>query len=89
LGVDGMQDELCDINLWCNVKRIRRLIRKMCLEPIYPKCILSKIRYSQVHLSLPVQKLSHYPAELGLGDLYYLHTNKVGFYVSHGNNRCL
>ncbi len=43
LGVDGMQDELCDIKLWYNVKRIRRLMRKMCLEPIYPKRNLSKL----------------------------------------------
>lgn len=43
LGVDGMQDELSDIKLWYNVKRIRRLMRKMCLDPIYPKRNLSKL----------------------------------------------
>lgn len=43
LGVDGMQDELSDLKLWYNVKRIRRLMRKMCLDPIYPKRNLSKL----------------------------------------------
>lgn len=43
LGVFGMQDELSDFELLYNVKRIRRLMRKMCLDPIYPKRNLSKL----------------------------------------------
>lgn len=43
LGVLGMQDELSDQGLEYNPKRIRRLMRKMCLEPIYPKRNLSKL----------------------------------------------
>ncbi len=43
LGVLGMQDELRDLGLNYNVKRIRRLLRKMCIEPIYPKKNLSRL----------------------------------------------
>lgn len=43
LGVIGMQDELCELGHWYNVKRIRRLLRKMRIEAIYPKRNLSKL----------------------------------------------
>ena len=43
LGVLGMQDELRDLGLYYNVKRIRRLARKMGIEPIYPKPNLSRL----------------------------------------------
>jgi putative transposase len=43
LGVIGMQDELRDVGLVHNVKRIRRLLRKMGIEPIYPKPNLSRL----------------------------------------------
>jgi putative transposase len=43
LGVEGMRDELSDLNLIVNHKRIRRLMRKMDLEAIYPKRNLSKL----------------------------------------------
>ncbi len=43
LGVLGMQDELRDLGLDYNEKRIRRLMRKMCLEPIYLKRNLSRL----------------------------------------------
>jgi putative transposase len=43
LGVLGMQDELRDLGYWYNTKRIRRLLRKMGIEPIYPKRNLSKL----------------------------------------------
>lgn len=43
LGVLGMQDELADLGYVCNHKRVRRLMRKMCIEPIYPKKNLSKL----------------------------------------------
>lgn len=42
LGVLGMQDELCERGLHFNVKRIRRLLRKMRIEAIYPKRNLSR-----------------------------------------------
>ena len=43
LGVLRMQDELQDEGLFYNVKRIRRLLRKMGVEPIYPKRNLSRL----------------------------------------------
>ncbi|WP_084439915.1 hypothetical protein [Dyadobacter alkalitolerans] len=48
LGVLGMQpgrraDELTEKGLSYNVKRIRRLLRKMAIEPIYPKRNLSRL----------------------------------------------
>jgi len=43
LGVIGMQDELGEMGHWYNVKRIRRLLRKMGVEAIYPKRNLSKL----------------------------------------------
>jgi len=38
-----MQDELAEKGLNYNVKRIRRLLRKMAIEPIYPKRNLSHL----------------------------------------------
>ncbi len=43
LGVLGMQDELGQIRMFFNNKRIRRLMRKMGLDPIYPKKNLSRL----------------------------------------------
>ncbi|MDR9409279.1 MAG: IS3 family transposase, partial [Balneolaceae bacterium] len=43
LGVLGMQDELAELGVHYNVKRIRRLLRKMGIEPIYPKKNLSRL----------------------------------------------
>ena len=43
LGVLGMQDELLDKGWTVNHKRIRRLLRKMGIEAIYPKQNLSRL----------------------------------------------
>lgn len=43
LGVLGIQDELAELGFCYNVKRIRRLARKMGLRPIYPRKNLSKL----------------------------------------------
>lgn len=43
LGVLGMQDELLDLGWIVNHKRIRRLLRKMGVEAIYPKRNLSRL----------------------------------------------
>ena len=47
LGVLGMQDELRDLGLNYNVKRIRRLLRKMGIEPIYPRKNLSRLGHKK------------------------------------------
>jgi putative transposase len=43
LGVKGMRDELRDLGYEYNDKRIRRLMRKMALMPIYSKQNLSRL----------------------------------------------
>src|SRR5690625_5980661 len=43
LGVIGMTDELAELGMHYNVKRIRRLLRKMGVEPIYSKRNLSRL----------------------------------------------
>jgi putative transposase len=43
LGVLGMQDELRQAGMFFNDKRIRRLMRKMNLDTIYPKRNLSRL----------------------------------------------
>lgn len=43
LGVLGMQDEILDYGMKASPGRIRRLLRKMSIEPIYPKRNLSKL----------------------------------------------
>ncbi|MFN2424792.1 MAG: IS3 family transposase, partial [Cryomorphaceae bacterium] len=43
LGVLGMQDELSDLKMYAGHERIRRLLRKMNIEPIYPKRNLSRL----------------------------------------------
>lgn len=43
LGVEGMTDELAELGHHYNVKRVRRLLRKMGVEPIYPKPNLSRL----------------------------------------------
>lgn len=47
LGVLGMQDELEEMGVVAGEKRIRRLMRKMALRPIYPKRNLSKCLHAQ------------------------------------------
>lgn len=42
-GVLRMQDELAERNLVVNHKRVRRLMRKMCINALYPKRNLSKL----------------------------------------------
>jgi putative transposase len=43
LGVKGMRDELRDQGFTYNDKRIRRMMRKMCIMPIYNKRNLSRL----------------------------------------------
>src|SRR5690625_6202047 len=43
VGVIGMTDELAELGMHYNVKRIRRLLRKIGVEPIYPKRNLSRL----------------------------------------------
>jgi putative transposase len=64
LGVLGMQDELEEHDITANPKRIRRLLRKMGVEAIYPKRNLSKLgkaRYIHPYLlrNLTIESPNH------------------------------
>ena len=52
----GMQDELVEQGMKYNVKRSRRLLRKMGVEPIYPKKNLSRLGklLPLIHIGFPV-----------------------------------
>ncbi len=79
LGVLGLQDELNDLGLVFNEKRIRRLMRKMCLEPIYPKRNLSRMgeaRYIHPYLLRDVEVTR--PNQVWAIDITYI-PMKCGF----------
>jgi putative transposase len=64
LGVLGMQDELKEHQMFYNVKRIRRLLRKMGIEPIYPRKNLSRLghaNYVRPYLlrKLAIERVNH------------------------------
>lgn len=42
LGVEDMRNELAEDEQAVNVKHVRRLMRGMCLEPLYPNSNLNK-----------------------------------------------
>jgi len=71
LGVLLMQDELAEKGLNYNVKRICRLLRKMAIEPIYPKHNLSRLgktKYIHSYLLLGVNiNRPNQPGSLGYG----------------------
>jgi putative transposase len=79
LGVEGMQDELSDIGIWYGVKRIRRLMRKMCIEPIYPKRNLSKLgKAKYIHPYLLRNLSITQPNQVWAIDITYI-PMKMGF----------
>jgi len=80
LGVLGMQDVLSDFELEYNPKRIRRMMRKMCLEPIYPKCNLSKLgKAKYIHPYLLRQLKINRPNHVWAIDITYV-PMKTGFW---------
>jgi putative transposase len=79
LGVLGMQDELRDMDLNYNVKRIRRLLRKMGIEPIYPKRNLSKLGLAKyIHPYLLRHLVIGTPNQAWAIDITYI-AMKAGF----------
>jgi len=86
LGVLGMQDELKDLGLVYNEKRIRRLMRKMCLEAIYPKRNLSRLgvaRYIHPYLLRDLDVI--HPNQVWAIDITYIPISRfiVGWQISN------
>jgi putative transposase len=83
LGVLGMQDELSEHGMEYNVKRIRRLLRKMCITPIYPKPNLSRLgkaKYVHPYLlrGLPITR----PNQVWAIDISYIPMKKGFMYLT-------
>lgn len=73
LGVLGMQDELLDMGQVANHKRIRRLLRKMGVEAIYPKRNLSKLgKAKYIHPYLLRQLKVDRPNQVWALDITYI-----------------
>lgn len=83
LGVLGMQDELKEIGFHYNVKRIRRLLRKMGIEPIYPKRNLSKLGKARyIHKYLLRDLVIDHPNQVWAIDITYIPMQKGFMYLT-------
>lgn len=83
LGVLGMQDELLEHGMAYNEKRIRRLLRKMGIEPIYPKKNLSRLgqaKYVHPYL-LNGLEITH-PNQVWAIDITYVPMRKGFMYLT-------
>lgn len=83
IGVLGMQDELREEGFSYNVKRIRRLLRKMGIEAIYPKRNLSKLgqaRYIHPYLlrNLQIER----PNQVWAIDITYIPMRRGFMYLT-------
>jgi len=83
LGVLGMQDELRELGLYYNIKRIRRLLRKMGIEPIYPKRNLSKLgKVKYVHPYLLRDLVIDHPNQVWAIDITYIPMKRGFMYLT-------
>ena len=83
LGVLGMQDELRERGFGYNVKRIRRLLRKMCIEAIYPKQNLSRLGLAKyIHPYLLRNLEIEHPNQVWAIDITYIPMKEGFMYLS-------
>jgi len=83
LGVIGMQDELAELGMRYNIKRIRRLLRKMGVEPIYPKKNLSRLGHAKyVHPYLLRQLKITRPNQVWAIDITYIPMKRGFMYLT-------
>jgi putative transposase len=83
LGVLGMQDELGELGMDYNVKRIRRLLRKMGVEPIYPKRNLSRLGHAKyVHPYLLRHLTITRPNQVWAIDITYIPMKRGFMYLT-------
>lgn len=82
-GILRIQDALRDIGVFANVKRIRRLARKMGIEAIYPKRNLSKLgkaRYIHPYLLRTYNSIA--PNDVWAIDITYIPMSKGFMYLT-------
>jgi putative transposase len=83
LGVLGMQDELAELGLNYNSKRIRRLLRLMGIEPIYPKKNLSRLGQAKYIHPYALRGLSiDRPNQVWAIDISYVPMKKGFMYLT-------
>jgi len=83
LVVLGMQDELAEIGMRYNSKRFRRLLRKMGVEPIYPKRNLSRLGHAKyVHPYLLRELKITRPNQVWAIDITYIPMKRGFMYLS-------
>ena len=87
LGVLVMQDELAEIGMHYNIKRIRRLLRIMGVELIYSKRNLLRLDHGscKVRTSLSSASFRDYKTQSGVGRRYHLHPDEAWVYVPVSN----
>ncbi len=83
LGVLGMQDELLDHGMDYGPKRIRRLMRKMCIEPIFPKKKLTRLGEAKyIHPYLLRGLEINQPNQVWAIDITYIPMTKGFMYLT-------
>ena len=83
LGVLGMQDELAELGLNYNSKRIRRLLRLMGIDPIYPKKNLSRLGQAKYIHPYALRGLSiNRPNQVWAIDISYVPMKKGFMYLT-------
>ena len=83
LGVKGMRDELRDQGFEYNDKRIRRLMRKMCLMPIYNKRNLSRLGLAKyIHPYLLRHLRMERPNQVWAIDITYIPMRRGFLYLT-------
>ena len=82
-GVLRMQDALKEQGYHVNVKRVRRLMRKMCIQTIYPKRNLSKLGHAQYVYAYLLRHLEiTKPNQVWAIDITYIPMEKGFMYLT-------
>lgn len=86
-GVPKMTRALRDRGYVINPKRVRRLLRQMGLEAIYPKPRLSKPAPGPTDLSLPAAQCCHHATESSVVQRYHVYSTPCRFHLSGRRHR--
>ena len=85
-GVEKMTAWLIREGYNVNVKRIRRLMRKMGLEAIYPKRRLKHTLHREQEVPILIKGSSGRISQSGMGSRHNLYTNDTGLSLPCGYN---